>query len=197
MDIKSIFTTLNSHGVKYVLVGALGAVAHGARMETADVDVCIATDEANLRRAAAALQEMPARLIREPATRPSSSVDLSDWRSLRLGDPSEHHLFATPFGDIDVLPEPFGPGGWGSTTNYALLAPHAIEVQAFDLAIPVAAFEDIRASKLALGREQDLVAEAELGHVNRLLAQGERPDFRLEHFAAQSVQRMKGQLPGS
>jgi thiamine kinase-like enzyme len=187
MDIKSIFSTLHSHGVKYVLVGALGVVAHGARLETEDVDICIATDSPNLERAAATLREMQARLVREPATRPLSSVDLGDWESLRLDDPSEHHLFATRSGDIVVLPEPFGPGGWGSTTSYMQLARKAVEVKAFDLAIQVAAFEDIRSSKMARDREQDVAAQAESARVGRILARGERPGFGLEQFAARAA----------
>src|SRR5262245_36104146 len=128
MDIRTIFAALDRHQVKYVLVGALGAVAHGARLHTHDADICNATDEANLRRIAKALQEMRARLIREPAGRPMSSIDLGDWRTLRLDDPTEHHLFTTPFGDIDILPEPFGAQGGSSLTNYFELASQAVRI---------------------------------------------------------------------
>ncbi len=94
LDIEKILTVLDSHGVKYVLVGALGAVAHGARLETADVDICNATDPDNLQRIAAALREMQAILLRQPTERPPTSIDLNDWTTLRLDDPSEHHLAA-------------------------------------------------------------------------------------------------------
>jgi len=162
LDIEKILTVLDSHGVKYVLVGALGAVAHGARLETADVDICNATDPDNLQRIAAALREMQAILLRQPTERPPTSIDLNDWTTLRLDDPSEHHLFGTPFGQIDVLPEPLGPTGWGSTINYVELRPDSVTIKAFGLAVQVAAFDYIASSKLAAGRKQDLAAEAEL-----------------------------------
>jgi hypothetical protein len=115
-----------------------------------------------------------------------ASVDVADWATLRLDDPLEHHLFSTPFGEIDVLPQPFGRGGWGRTTGYDELRSGAITVNAFGLSIPVAAFEDIAAAKLALGREQDREAEAELRRVGRLLARGDHPGYGLEEFAEES-----------
>jgi hypothetical protein len=194
MDLEAIFSVLHSYRVKYVLVGALGAIAHGAKLETHDVDICHAIDAVNLRRTAAALQEMRAYPAREPAGRPISSICLSDWKTLRLDDPSEHHLFTTLFGDIDLLPQPFGRGGWGSTTDYAQLVRHAVKVEAFGLTIPVADFNDIKSSKLALGRKQDLAGEAELARIGSLLAQGILPDFGLEQFS--SEQSESGSLTG-
>src|SRR5438477_8519076 len=95
VDLKSIFLTLDHYSVKYILVGALGAVAYGARLCTSDIDICIATDGRNLQQTAAALKQMHARLIREPTGRAMGSVSMDDWTTLRLDDPSEHHLFAT------------------------------------------------------------------------------------------------------
>jgi hypothetical protein len=38
-DPNRILATLDEHGVEYVLVGGLGARAHGASRETSDIDV--------------------------------------------------------------------------------------------------------------------------------------------------------------
>lgn len=184
LDLKTIFATLERHTVVYVLVGALGAVAHGARLRTVDVDICPATDTANLQRIAAVLRELDAHLIREPA-RGLAVISMDDWATLRLNDPTEHHLFHTPYGDLDVLPQPLGAGGWGSTTTYVDLSHNAVIIQALGLRIPVAAFAVIMASKLAAGRPQDTAAADELRRVAALLARGEQPGYGLDQFVAQ------------
>lgn len=184
MDLRRILASLDEHGVAYVLVGALGAIAHGARLRTRDVDICPALDAENVSRVAAMLRALEARLLRVPA-RGLAAIDLADPATLRLADPTEHHLFGTAAGEIDVLPQPLGPGGWGTSTDYAALRPRAAPLKAFDLVVPVAAFGDITATKRAAGRPQDRVAEAELRRVAARLARGESPDYGLEQFAVE------------
>jgi hypothetical protein len=183
LDIRTILTTLNHHCVVYILVGSLGAISYGARLQTRDIDICIATCSNNLQRTAAALHTLKAHLIREPS-RGMGSVDMRDWTTLRLDDPTEHHLFWTPHGEVDILPEPLGSGGWGTATNYEQLSPRAVMKHAFGLSVRVAAFDEIVASKLATARPQDLAASAELRSVGKLLARGQQPDYGLEQFAA-------------
>lgn len=185
LDPQAILLALDRHGVRYVLVGALAAVAHGARLDTHDVDLCPATDADNLERLAAGLRDLNARLIREPP-RGMGSVDMNDSRTLHLDDPSEHHLFSTPFGRLDVLPAPFGPGGWGEAVTHDDLRPRAVSVRAFGLSVRVAPIADIIAAKRALGRPQDRAAESELRRLAGVLARGEQPDYNLERFAARA-----------
>jgi hypothetical protein len=181
-SIEPIFRSFHQHDVNYILVGTLGAIAHGARLQTQDADICIATDADNLQRVAAVLVELNAQLIREPA-RGMAGINTHDWTTLRLNDPTEHHLFETPFGEIDILPVVVGAGGWGSTANYAELSPKSVIITAFGLPIQVAAFDEIMASKLAIRRPQDIAAEAELKRVVALLERGKSPDYSLEQFA--------------
>lgn len=183
LDIQAILTLLERRRISYVLVGALGAVAHGARLRTADLDLCPATDHANLRRIAELLRDLDARLIREP-TRGMAAIDLRDWTTLRLHDPGEHHLFRTRLGDIDVLPEPLGVGGWGHSTSYVQLSRHAVTITAWGLPVRVAALAEIVASKLAADRPQDRAARDELLRVAALLACDAHPGYGLEQFAA-------------
>ena len=136
MDIRTIFQVLTSHGARYILVGALGAVAHGARLRTQDVDICNAADEDNSRRIHAALIDLDAELIRKPPGRDLEEVDMSRWDTLRLHAPDEHHLFTTPYGQIDVLPQPLGSSGWAGLTCYEELLPGVIEMEAFGLRVP-------------------------------------------------------------
>lgn len=61
-DLERILRTLERHGVEYVLVGALGARAHGATRPTEDVDFVPFAGSDNLDRLADALRELGARL---------------------------------------------------------------------------------------------------------------------------------------
>lgn len=185
MDLPTIFQTLDKHRVRYFLVGALGAVAHGAHLHTSDVDICNATDEENSRRIHAALLELGAVPVRKPPERSLEDVDISRWETLRLDDPSEHHLFGTAYGQIDVLPNPLGRDGWNSLTCYDELVEGSVELYAFGVRIRVAAFEFIAASKLSAGRPQDIESGAELERVGAMLARGERPDYGLEQYASE------------
>ena len=51
-DFRALFTTLEAHGLRYVLVGGLALVLHGVDRLTADIDLAV-----------------DARLFEDPATR--------------------------------------------------------------------------------------------------------------------------------
>ena len=53
---------LARHEVRYVLIGGLAAITHGAGLVTQDVDICYARDQENLERLADALREVHADL---------------------------------------------------------------------------------------------------------------------------------------
>src|SRR5262245_31188520 len=57
-DPEQLLHVLNRHGVAYVIVGGIAAVAHGSTLPTEHVDVTPARDGANLDRLAAALREI-------------------------------------------------------------------------------------------------------------------------------------------
>jgi hypothetical protein len=59
-DPLRILASLQAHGVRYVLIGGLAAVAHGSPSETDDVDICLAGDEENLKRMGLALADLGA-----------------------------------------------------------------------------------------------------------------------------------------
>src|SRR5687767_2459545 len=62
LDTSRLLETLNSHGVEYLIVGGVAAIAHGAQRPTNDVDCVARRTPANLDRVAAALRELNARL---------------------------------------------------------------------------------------------------------------------------------------
>jgi hypothetical protein len=59
---------LNRHGVRYVLIGGVGATLHGSPLRTGDTNVCPARDPENLRRLSMALRELGARIRTEDVT---------------------------------------------------------------------------------------------------------------------------------
>ena len=57
-SVEMIVTALNERQVRYLIVGGLAVVAHGYVRFTADIDLVIDLDDANLRRALAAFAEL-------------------------------------------------------------------------------------------------------------------------------------------
>jgi hypothetical protein len=71
-DPLRILASLEAHGVRYVLIGGLAAVAHGSPAETDDVDICLAGEDDNLRRMGLALADLGGR--DNPATSTGTKV---------------------------------------------------------------------------------------------------------------------------
>lgn len=59
---RETLRVLNAHGVRYVVIGNLGAVLYGSPLNTTDADICPSSDPDNLERLAAALRELKARI---------------------------------------------------------------------------------------------------------------------------------------
>jgi hypothetical protein len=71
-DPLRILASLEAHGVRYVLIGGLAAVAHGSPAETDDVDICLSGEDENLRRMGLALADLGGR--DNPATSTGTKV---------------------------------------------------------------------------------------------------------------------------
>ena len=61
-DIEALLGLLDRHGVRYVVTGSVAARLHGVPLEPGDLDVTPASDQENLDRLAAALEEVGADL---------------------------------------------------------------------------------------------------------------------------------------
>lgn len=57
-DLKEIFTRLNAVGVRYLVCGGLAVVAHGHLRVTHDIDLALAMDEENLRKALSEMESL-------------------------------------------------------------------------------------------------------------------------------------------
>jgi hypothetical protein len=149
-DPERLLQTLNRHGVAYVIVGGVAAVAHGSTLPTEDVDVTPARDRDNFDRLAAALREIGARLRseREPdgIEFPCDGAFLSSHSTILN--------LVTDLGDVDLVIEPAGfPGGYDD------LVDHAIAIDVGDgMSTRVASLDDVITSKRAAGRTKDLAA---------------------------------------
>jgi predicted nucleotidyltransferase len=147
---EEVIRLLGRHDVRFVLIGGLAAVTHGAPLVTQDVDLCHARDPENLDRLAAALREVHAELR---GADPGLPFRL-DGKTLARGDT---FMLTTDIGWIDIMATPAG------TSGYEDLARAAEEFQLFGHRVLVAGIEDLIRMKRAAGRPKDLLALEELG----------------------------------
>lgn len=147
---ESVIRLLGRHGVRYVVIGGLAAVTHGAPLVTQDVDLCHASDDDNLSQMARALTEVHAELR---GADPGLPFRL-DQKTLRAGD---SFTFTTDVGWVDILATPSG------TSGYEDLARTAHVFTLFGHRVLVASIEDLIRMKRAAGRRKDLLAVEELG----------------------------------
>lgn len=144
LNAQEIIRALNSHDVRYVLIGALAATLHGSPLRTDDADICPAKDPANLRRLAAALEDLDARIALPDDPRgvpfPHDPEFLSRVEVWNL---------VTRHGRLDIS---FTPSG---TAGYQDLKRAAVIIELSDVRAPVASLLDVIRSKEAAGRDKD------------------------------------------
>ena len=144
LDPERIIKVLASHGVLYVLIGALAARLHGSPRLTADADITPARDPENLERLAAALRDIDARVFTENV--PEGLPFDCSARTLARG---EMWNLVTSAGRIDVA---FIPSG---TKGYEDLTARAVRFDVFGVELLAAGLEDIIRSKEAADRPKD------------------------------------------
>ena len=140
-DPKTVLEVLKRHGLEFIVIGAIAAIAQGYPLNTSDVDVTPLKAPWNLERLAAALRELDAKL------RTSTDAVPLPVDAEMLGS-ADSWTLATSAGPLDVV---FVPAG---TSGYADLRRAALEV---DLGVPVlvAFLGDVIRSKEASGRNKD------------------------------------------
>lgn len=165
-DPGRILVVLDRHGVEYLLVGGLGAQAHGALRQTFDIDVVPATDDENWRRLASALRELGGRLrvgglSDAEARRLPVSLDAATLRAFGSS------TWMTDAGPLDVLRDLPVAGG---RRSYEDLAPRHVDAEIGGITVHIAALGDIVDSKQHAGRAKDLDALDELRELQRRTA---------------------------
>ena len=141
----AILKTLHQHEVKFIIVGGVCAVLHGAPLATFDLDVVHSREPDNLTRLSAALEELGAR-YRVPGRhemKPSPSHLASEG----------HQLLMTRFGPLDLL------GTIGKGREYNQLLQETVEMEVGPgLKVRVLTLENLVKTKEETGQEKDRAA---------------------------------------
>ena len=151
---ESIFRTLQTHGVNFILIGGVCASLHGSSMNTRDVDIVPQRTDQNLERLAGALAEMRAYYRQHPPFK-----ILPDSRRL---DTFGHHLLMSDFGPIDIL------GAIVGRRDYDALMPGTIEVEIDDIRIRMLDLPTLITIKRETGRPKDRLAVTVLEEILEL-----------------------------
>lgn len=148
-DFRALLEALCEAEVRFVIVGGVAATLHGSARLTQDIDVVYARDSENLARIARALAPLRPYLRGAPSGLPFQLDDKTISAGLNF-------TLATSAGDIDLLGEIAGVGG------YDALARHTIAVEIFGFRCLCLDLPTLIRAKSAAGRPKDLDALAEL-----------------------------------
>ena len=141
---SELIPVFDRHGVRFIVVGAVAAVAAGAPLMTKDVDLLIDLREDNLVRILAACADLEA-TYKDPAGR-RLVPDLAKLRSFRL------HLLRTRLGEVDLMRE-IGDG-W----TYTELLPRSQELDLGSARARVLDLDAVIESKRFANRDKDRAA---------------------------------------
>jgi hypothetical protein len=155
-DPRPILQALARHEVDYLLVGGFAVIAYGYIRTTVDVDILPSPDRSNMRRLAAALEELGAAVAAERGER--VPLELSHPESLAVGN----YFLDTRYGALDLVngPRP-------DLNRYRSLAAGAIETHVAGVALRVISKDDLIDMKREAGRAKDLRDIAALTEVER------------------------------
>lgn len=140
----TLLAELARAGVDFVVVGGVAVVVQALPRFTRDLDICYATDNANLQRLGSLLVSLGARLRGVEEDLPF----VADARTLRG---AQMLTLSTRAGAIDLLVDPPGSPG------YAALRRRADTIELGGASVRVASVEDLIRMKRAAGRAQDLI----------------------------------------
>jgi Nucleotidyl transferase AbiEii toxin, Type IV TA system len=154
LSADEILRQLVERGVDFVVIGGIAAVLHGSARNTFDLDICFATDDANLTALGDVLAALGARLKGVDETVPF----VPDARTMRQ---IELLTLVTSLGELDVLARP--PGA----PPYRELRQNADRYDLGGFNVSVASIDDLIAMKQAAGRAKDLLDVEELEAINR------------------------------
>jgi hypothetical protein len=147
LDAAELLAALSRHDVDCVLIGGMAIQAYGHVRTTVDLDVIAAWTPENMRRLAAALGELRARLRGVDAD--LLGIDLTDPEQLYSGG---NFLMRTAHGDLDVFAVDQTAG---APRSYEQLRARAVAVEVLGARILIAHPEDLIRMKTAASRFRD------------------------------------------
>jgi hypothetical protein len=111
-DFQRFLERLAEHEVQFVIAGGVALVLQGSARVTRDLAICYSRDADNLRRLSSALADVSPALRDAPADLPFTI----DQPTLKAG---LNFTLRTTIGDIDLLAEVSGVGGYGEVSATA------------------------------------------------------------------------------
>ena len=153
-DFQRLVEALSGGRVDYVVIGGVAMVLHGSAQTTQDFDICYERAPANLHALAAALAPFQPRLRGAPGDLPFRL----DAATLRSG---LNFTLSTDLGDIDLLAEVTGVGG------YRELMHEAIWMDLYRQRVAVMGLGSLERAKRSTGRLKDLADLAEIQEIKR------------------------------
>lgn len=165
-SLETIFSALEQAAVRYLVVGGVAVVLHGHPRFTADLDLVIALDAANVRAALGALGSLgyrprapvPAEDLADPERR-ADWVRTKGMTVFSLASP------AHPTTEVDLfIEEPF---------PFDEACARAVWADLGDVRVPIASIADLVAMKRRAGRPQDLEDARLLEEIARELENGD------------------------
>lgn len=158
--LERLLTALHRASVEFIIVGGVAARAHGSGRVTQDIDIVYSRDARNLERIVHALHPFKPYLRGAPPGLPF------DWSAatLRAG---LNFTLTTTAGDIDLLGEITGGGGYGD------LDAHIVVLSLFGHDTKVLDLDWLIRVKRAAGRPKDLETIAELEALREEIDSGE------------------------
>lgn len=165
---------LAEHGVDFVVIGGIAAIAYGSQQMTFDLDILYQESRENRERLAGALGALDAKVWMSIDATPMEARRLRPWQMAArdaacrvdadlLGRWRNHH-FVTPIGVLDCMVTVPGAPSYVDALQRAMetsLEEHA-RIYIVDL-------DDLIAMKRAVGRPKDLLAVEELLEIRKLL----------------------------
>jgi hypothetical protein len=151
LDVDRIVATLRRHGVDFVVIGGIAVLAHGHPRATFDLDFVADLAAGNMRRLAAAFEELDARVRGVDGT--LLEVDPTDAEQLGSG---ANWTLVTDAGWLDFMPAAEG------VRDYAEIVADAVPVRGG--AFRVVGLDDLIRMKRVAGRDKDIDDIAALTH---------------------------------
>jgi predicted nucleotidyltransferase len=148
-DVERLLKAFQQENLEFVIIGGLAAVLQGSAYVTADLDVCYSRKRENLEKLARSLAAFHPSLRAVPEQVPFQ-LDLSALRS------GMNFTFTTDVGDVDILGEVTGMGGYETVVAFSE------EMEIFGFSCKVLTLEGLIQAKRAVGRAKDLKLLPEL-----------------------------------
>jgi len=161
-SLNDLLGRLAESGIEFVIVGGYAGTLHGSALVTRDLDICAVLTPENVGRLRKALADL------NPVHR-MTPQRLSFMSVPAQGEPVQNLYLDTDWGTIDIISSVLGLGDFSRVNDPA----ETIAIKGRP--IRLLSLEDLIESKLALGREKDLLAAKEL---RAIAAKRNRPGSR-------------------